>query len=340
MSDLDTARLSAWLTRHLDGFEGPSRLERLSGGQSNPTYRLESRSGTYALRRKPFGPILPSAHAIEREHRLLSALHPAGFPTPRPLALCEDPEIIGAAFYVMAFTEGRSFLDGRLPDQTPDERRALYESLIDTLATLHAIDPKAVGLSDYGRDGDYFQRQIARWTRQYRASQTDDIAEIEKLIDFLGRTAPAQTRSAIIHGDYRIDNLIYAADGPAVAAVIDWELSTLGDPLADFTYLAMNWTMEPDGRSGLLGVDFAATGIPTLEAATARYCARTGLDELPDLSWYFAYNLFRLTCIVQGIRKRLKDGNAAGHDAEATAARLLPLARAAWVHAREAGAAR
>ena len=323
---------------HVAGFQGPAELSRLPGGQSNPTYRVDAASGRYAVRRKPLGPLLASAHAVDREHRLITALHPTGFPVPAPYALCADDTVIGAMFYVMEFKEGRNLANGQLPGLVPGERTAIYNAMIDQLAALHAIDPAAVGLVDYGKPGNYFGRQVDRWTRQYRASQTDDLPVVEKLIDYLSRTVPEQTRTSIIHGDYRIDNLIFAPDRPEVIAIIDWELSTLGDPLADFAYLAMQWTMPAGAGAGLEGVDFQATGIPTLDAAVARYCSLTGRDGLPDLEWYFAYNLFRLMGIVQGIKKRVMDGNASSPDAAAAAARVVPLAEAAWLHALAAGA--
>jgi aminoglycoside phosphotransferase (APT) family kinase protein len=335
---IDLAALEAWLTGAIDGFSGPVRLTKFPGGQSNPTYRLEAGSGTYVLRRKPFGPVLPSAHAVDREYRLISALHPTGFPVARPYALCEDDGVIGSTFYVMECVEGRTLSDGTLPDETPDSRAAMYRALIETLAQLHSIDPEAVGLGDYGKPGNYFVRQVGRWTKQYRASQTDDIPEVEKLIDFLPQGVPDQTRTAIIHGDYRIDNAMFAPDGPQIRAVLDWELSTLGDPLADFTYLAMQWELPAGGGAGLASVDFAATGIPPLTEAVGLYCELTGRDGLPELDWYFAYNLFRLVGIVQGIRKRINDGNASSDKAEAAAARVVPLAQAAWEFARRAGA--
>jgi aminoglycoside phosphotransferase (APT) family kinase protein len=336
VSDLDEGKLAGWLrdtvSTELDA------VEKFPGGQSNPTYRIGTARGPFVLRRKPFGPLLPSAHAVDREYRLLSALHPTGFPVPRPVALCEDESVIGAAFYLMALVEGRTVWDGTLPDVPKPERRAHYEAMVDTLAALHAIDPQAVGLGDFGPPGNYFERQVQRWTKQYRASQTDDIAEVERLIDWLPRTLPPQTRIAIIHGDYRIDNLIYAPDAPQVRAALDWELTTIGDPLADFTYLAMNWAMPRDGRSGLAGVDLGAEGLPSLDDMVARYCAASGRDGLPDLHWYFAYNLFRLVGIVQGIKKRMADGNASSAQAAATVAKLVPLAEAAWAEARKAGA--
>lgn len=338
MSDLDETRLAAWASAHVPGFTGSVTVTKFPGGQSNPTYRVESASGAYVLRRKPFGTILPSAHAVEREYRLIAALHPAGFPVARPYALCEDRQVIGAPFYLMEMVEGRTFWDGSLPDMTPAERTVIYEAIVDTLAALHRIDPDTVGLGDYGKPGNYFARQVERWTRQYRASQTDDLPEVEALIEFLPRTVPLQTRTSIVHGDYRIDNMIFAADRPEVLAVLDWELSTLGDPLADFSYFLMNWVTEPEGRSGVKGLAGPETGIPTMEAMVARYCAGTGRDGVPDLDWYFAYNLFRLTGIVQGIKKRMLDGNASSTQAAKTVERLPGLASAAWHFAQRAGA--
>ena len=338
LHDIDAGRLVDWMLVHVSGFKGPAEIARLPGGQSNPTYRVDAASGRYAVRRKPFGPLLASAHAVDREYRLIAGLHPTGFPVPAPLALCTDDSVIGSMFYVMEFKVGRNFANGQLPDLPAADREPIYHAMIDQLAALHGIDPAQVGLADYGKPGNYFGRQVDRWTRQYRASQTDDLPVVEKLIDYLGRTVPEQTRTAIIHGDYRIDNLIYAPDRPEVLAVIDWELSTLGDPLADFAYLAMQWTMPAGAGAGLQGVDLAAVGIPTLDQAVARYCRATARDGLPDLEWYFAYNLFRLMGIVQGIKKRIIDGNASSPDAAAAAARVVPLAEAAWLHALAAGA--
>ncbi len=338
---LDLDRLTSWLVANVAGFAGPATLEKFPGGQSNPTYRIGAASGIYVMRRQPFGRLLPSAHAVDREYRLISALHPLGFPVPRPYALCLDPEVIGSAFYVMEFAAGQVFWDGQLSGHAPAERRAIYEAMIRTLAELHRIDPGRAGLGDYGRPGNYFARQISRWTTQYRAAQTDDLPEVERLIAWLPTTVPEQTRSSIIHGDYRIDNLMFAADRPAVSAVLDWELSTLGDPLSDFAYLALNWVMPAGERgAGLLGVDFAATGIPTLEEMTVLYCGLTGRDGVPDLNWYFAYGLFRLLGIVQGIRKRFLDGNASSAAAEAAGARVPMLGTQAWLFAERAGASR
>ncbi|RYY26518.1 MAG: phosphotransferase family protein [Sphingomonadales bacterium] len=337
MSDLDEAKLGEWLAGNVAGFAGPFAIEKFAGGQSNPTYRIDAASGAYVLRRKPFGPILPSAHAVEREHKLIAALHPTGFPVARPYGLCEDSDVIGSPFYIMEMVEGRTLWDGSLPGMTPAERTAHYEAITDTLAALHSVDYAAVGLGDYGKPGNYFERQVARWSKQYRASQTDDVPEIEKLIEWLPRTVPEQTRTSIVHGDFRIDNMIFDATQPKVLAVLDWELSTLGDPLADFSYYLMSWVTEPEGRSGVKGLT-GDSGIPTIEQVVARYCAATGRDGVPDLNWYFAYNLFRLTGIVQGIKKRLIDGNASSAQAAQTVERLPGLAAAAWGFAQEAGA--
>ncbi|MEN3746962.1 phosphotransferase family protein [Sphingomonas sp. HF-S3] len=338
MSDLDEAQLEAWLAANVAGFAGPITVTKFAGGQSNPTYRIDAGSGAYVLRRKPFGPILPSAHAVDREHRLIEALHPTGFPVARPYGLCEDDTVIGSAFYIMEMVEGRTLWDGSLPDMAPGERTATYDAITDTLAALHRIDPDAVGLGDYGKPGNYFERQVGRWSKQYKASQTDDLPEMEKLIAFLPRTVPEQTRTSIVHGDFRIDNMIFAPAEPSVLAVLDWELSTLGDPLADFSYFLMSWVTEPESRSGVMGLTGPDTGIPTLEQVVDRYCAATGRDGVPDLDWYFSYNLFRLAGIVQGIKKRMIDGNASSDNAAATVARLPGLVAASWDFARRAGA--
>lgn len=338
MSDLDEARLADWLAANVAGFAGPIAVTKFPGGQSNPTYRIDAGAGAYVLRRKPFGPILPSAHAVEREYALIAVLHPTGFPVARPYGLCEDPGVIGAPFYIMEMVEGRTLWDGALPGMAPAERTAHYDAIVDTLAALHAVDYEAVGLGSYGKPGNYFARQVERWSKQYRMSQTDDLPEVERLIEWLPRTVPEQTRTSIVHGDFRIDNMIFAPEGPRISAVLDWELSTLGDPLADFSYFLMSWVTEPEGRSGVKGLTGPQTGIPTIEQVVARYCAATGRDGVPDLNWYFAYNLFRLTGIVQGIKKRMIDGNASSAQAAATVERLPGLVAAAWHFAREAGA--
>jgi aminoglycoside phosphotransferase (APT) family kinase protein len=334
---IDEAALGTWLEAHVGGFRGPFELTKFPSGQSNPTYRIVAASGNYVLRRKPFGRLLPSAHAVDREYRLLSALHPLGFPVPRPLALCDEPAVIGAIFYVMELAKGRPYANGALPEFDRPTRRRMYEQLVDTLADLHNVDPEAAGLSDFGKAGNYFERQVARWTRQYRDSQTDDLPAMERLIEYLPASVPDQSQVSVVHGDYRIDNVVYDADG-TLTAVLDWELATLGDPLADFSYLAMQWLMPADGGAGLDGLDLAQLGIPTLDEIVERYAARSGVPVSTRLDWYFAYNLFRLAGIVQGIKKRVIDGTANHAQAADMAKRVPMLAEAAWNFARKAGA--
>jgi len=334
---IDEAALGAWLGANVEGFSGPFTLTKFTSGQSNPTYKISAASGDYVLRRKPIGQLLPSAHAVDREYRLLSALHPLDFPVPRPLALSDDPDVIGAIFYVMELAKGRPYADGSLPDFDPATRRRMYEQLVDTLAELHMIDPVAADLGDFGKPGNYFERQVARWTRQYRDSQTDYLPEMERLIAFLPETLPEQSRTSIVHGDYRIDNVVFDGDG-TLTAVLDWELATLGDPLADFSYLAMQWAMPADGGAGLVGLDLNALGIPTLDDIARRYSERSGVAVADRLDWYFAYNLFRLAGIVQGIKKRVIDGTASHAEAAEMAKRVPTLASAAWDFARNAGA--
>ena len=332
---LNAEALGAWLEANLPGFATPFRLTKFPSGQSNPTYKISSASGDFVLRRKPFGPLLPSAHAVDREYRLLSTLHPLGFPVPAPLAICSDPDVIGAIFYVMELAKGRPYADGALPEFDPATRRSMYDQLIDTLADLHAIDPQAAELGDFGKPGNYFERQVARWTRQYRDSQTDYVPEMERLIVFLPETLPEQSRTSIVHGDYRIDNVVFDGDG-TLTAVLDWELATLGDPVADFSYLAMQWVMPADGGAALSGLNLAALGIPSLEEITQRYAERSGVPVGAKLDWYFAYNLFRLAGIVQGIKKRLADGSASHANAAEIAAKVPTLAKAAWSFAQTA----
>ena len=338
---LDEARLAGWMAEHVAGFQGPLAARRFDGGQSNPTYELITPGARYVLRRKPMGVLLPSAHAVDREFRVISALAPTGFPVPAPLALCMDEAVIGSAFYVMAKVEGRVLWDGALPGMRPAERRAIYLETVRTLARLHNTDYVAAGLGDYGRPGNYFQRQIDRWSRQYRASETEAIPEMDRLIDWLPTRVPADDRTAIVHGDFRLDNMILAPDAAEVRAVLDWELSTLGDPLADFTYLLVNW-VAPEGagagRASFGHLDIAALGIPSLEECVACYCELTGRAGVPDLDWYFAYNLFRLAAIFQGIAGRVRDGTAHSANAGEYGVRAAVTARAAWSFARKAGA--
>ena len=334
---IDEAKLAAWMADHVEGFKGPLGVQQFKGGQSNPTYKLETPGRNYVLRRKPFGKLLPSAHAVDREFRVISALHPTGFPVARPYALCQDDGVIGVAFYIMECVEGRSLWNGALPSLSGPERRALYESMIGTLAKLHTTDIAAVGLSDFGKPGNYFARQIERWSKQYRASETDKHETMDRLIEWLPRTVPAQERTSIVHGDFRLDNTIVHKTEPRTVAVLDWELSTLGDPLADFSYFMMSWVMEPDGRSGIKGLDWKALNIPTVEQAVEQYCRLTGRSGLPNLNWYFAYNQFRIAAILQGILGRVRDGTAASARAAEMASRVGPLAASAWSFAEQVG---
>ena len=340
-ADIDAAALDAYLARHIDGFRGPSSLARFKGGQSNPTYRLSTPGRSYVLRRKPFGKLLPSAHAIEREYRVTAALAAAGFPVAKPLHLCADDSIIGAAFYVMEHAEGRVFWEPHAPGLSGDERAALFDSLNATIAQLHGFDPAALGLSDFGKPQGYVARQIRRWSEQYRASETETIPEMDRLIAWLPGACPPDSGAAVVHGDFRLDNCIIHPEEPRVIAVLDWELSTIGDPLADFTYHLMQWSMPVSetgaGVGSLLGHE-GEPGLPLVEAYIAAYCRRTGREGIPDLSTYMAYNFFRLAAILQGILGRVRDGTAANAEAAVMARQVRPLAETAWRFAERAGA--
>lgn len=333
---LDLDRLADWFDANVEGFAGPIGYSKFKGGQSNPTYRIDTPNRSYVLRRQPFGKLLPSAHAVDREYTAMSALGPTGFPVPRTYGLCEDPEVIGAKFFVMDLVEGRSLWNGALPDATPRDRREIYNSMIDTMADLHTKNPVEIGLSEFGKPTDYCARQISRWSKQYRLSETETITEMDRLIEWLPQTIPPQHESSVVHGDYRLDNLIFHATENRVLAVLDWELSTLGDPIADFSYLMLNWFNPADGRAGLLGLDLDTLGIPSVQEAVDRYVARTGYP-VPPMDWYFAYNLFRLAGIMQGIKKRVIDGTASSAHAKAMSERVAPLVQRAYEFARAAG---
>ncbi len=334
---LDEAALNAWMTANVAGYAGPLTVRQFKGGQSNPTYELSTPGRSYVLRRKPPGMLLPSAHAVDREFTVISALDAQGFPVARPHALCTDDGVIGSMFYVMDKVEGRVFWDLKLPGLAPTERRAIYEAQTDTLARLHAFDPAAIGLGDYGKAGNYFARQVGRWTKQYRASEIDPIPAMDRLTAFLPDSLPPEGPSRIVHGDFRLDNMILAPDAARVRAVLDWELSTLGDPMADFSYLLIAWVIPASLRNGLAGADLEALGIPSVEETAERYAATTGLRPA-NLDWLFAYNLFRLAAICQGIAGRVRDGTAASAHARTMAAQVGPLSDAAWSFARKAGA--
>ena len=333
---LDLASLTRWFEANVEGFAGPISYTKFKGGQSNPTYRIDTPNRSYVLRRQPFGKLLPSAHAVDREYAAMHALGPTGFPVPKTYGLCEDAEVIGAKFFVMGLADGRSLWNGALPGLTPAHRRAIYEAMIDTIADLHRKDPAAIGLGGFGKPTDYCARQIARWSSQYKLSETEPMPQMDRLIEWLPETIPPQHESSVVHGDYRLDNLIFKKDAPRVLAVLDWELSTLGDPIADFSYLMLNWHNPADGRAGLLGLDLAALGIPTQDEAVARYVARTGYP-VPPMDWYFAYNLFRLAGIMQGIKKRVIDGTASSAHAKQMSERVGPLVERAHEFALAAG---
>ena len=333
---LDLAALTAWFEEHVEGFEGPISYAKFKGGQSNPTYRIDTPDRSYVLRRQPFGKLLPSAHAVDREYAAMAALGPTGFPVPKTYGLCEDSAVLGSKFFVMGLADGRSLWNGALPNSSPEERRAIYNSMIDTMADLHTKDPEAIGLGHFGKPTDYCARQIARWSSQYKLSETERMPQMEALIEWLPKTIPPQHESSVVHGDYRLDNLIFHKTENSVLAVLDWELSTLGDPIADFSYLMLNWHNPADGRAGLLGLDLDALGIPSQDEAVERYVARTGYP-VPPMDWYFAYNLFRLAGIMQGIKKRVIDGTASSAHARAMSERVGPLVTRAYQFAQAAG---
>lgn len=340
-SDIDGPALESYLARNLDGFRGPLNIVRFKGGQSNPTYRLASPTKNYVLRRKPFGKLLPSAHAIEREYRVTEALARAGFPTARPLHLCADDSVIGAAFYMMEHADGRVFWEPHAPGLSGAERARLFDSLNATIAQLHSYDPAEVGLADFGKPHGYVARQIRRWSEQYRTSQTETIPEMDRLIGWLPGACPADADAAVVHGDFRLDNCIVHPTEPRIVAVLDWELSTIGDPLADFTYHLMQWSMpvsETGAGVGSLLNREGVPGIPPVAAYIADYCRRTGREGIPELATYMAYNFFRLAAILQGILGRVRDGTAANAEAAAMARQVRPLAETAWSFAQRAGA--
>ena len=349
----DTEALATYLTRNLSGFSGPVSVEQFKGGQSNPTYKLITPSRSYVMRSKP-GPaakLLPSAHAIEREFRVMKALAGSDVPVPEMLLLCVDEALIGRAFYVMAFVEGRVLWEQSLPGLDKAGRRAIYEEMNRVIAALHNVDVSVAGLADYGKPGNYFERQIGRWGKQYLASLSpgalEPIADMDRLIEWLPAHMPASARDerqvAVVHGDYRLDNLVFAPDAPRVTAVLDWELSTLGHPLADFSYHCMSWHIPPGSFRGIGGLDLAELGIPPEREYVQMYCARTGRDAqggadavMADWNFYLAYNLFRMASIMQGIAKRVVDGTASSAQAKATVGSAARLAQAGWGFAQAA----
>jgi aminoglycoside phosphotransferase (APT) family kinase protein len=336
----DAEALGAWMESHVDGYPGGApAVEQFRGGQSNPTFRLRAKDRHYVLRAKP-GPaarLLPSAHAIDREFRVMDALYKAGFPVPRQYALCLDESVIGRAFFVMEYVEGRVLWDQSLPGMTREERAAIYDELNRVIAQLHTVDYAAIGLADYGKPGNYFARQIERWTKQYQASQTETIDAMDRLIDWLPRHIPPGDETAIVHGDYRLDNMIFHPTEPRILAVLDWELSTLGHPAADFSYHCLSWHIPPGKFRGIAGLDLQALGIPGEDAYIAAYSRRTGRTiRREDFNFYLAYNLFRLAGIMQGIMKRYVDGTAASSQALENGKAARPMAEMAWQFAQRA----
>ncbi|WP_236616905.1 phosphotransferase [Sphingobium lactosutens] len=323
-------RLDTWLQANVAGYEGPARLDKFGFGQSNPTFRLSAKSGEYVLRRKPFGALLPKAHAIDREYRIIRALQDTDVPVPQALAYCADADVIGAEFYVMAFVAGRIFYDHRLPSMTKEERAGIFDAMNRTVAGLHTIDPAAIGLEGYGRSDGFLSRQIALWTRQYRASEVERSDAMERLIAWLPDHIPPEQPTRIFHGDFRLDNMIFHPTEPRVIALLDWELSTLGDPLADFAYHAMSWRVGADVFRGFADLDRAALGIPEEADYVRTYCERTGLDAAPHWNFYLAFSLFRVAAILQGVWKRALDGQGSSDDGLVVGARAKPLAELGW----------
>jgi aminoglycoside phosphotransferase (APT) family kinase protein len=328
----DTARLAAWMQGHVEGFAGLVDVRQFAGGQSNPTFLVQSANHRYVLRRKPPGKLLASAHAVEREYRVIVALADTDVPVARAYALCEDPSVIGTAFYVMDYVEGRLFWDAALPEVARHQRRAIYEEMTRVIAALHTVDYAAVGLGDYGKPGRYIERQVARWTQQYRASETETIDAVERLIEWLPKHIPADEETGIVHGDFRLDNAIFHPHEPRILAVLDWELSTLGHPLVDLAYLCMRYHLSAVEFRGLAGLDLAALQIPSESECVADYCRRRGRSPVAPQEWtyYLAFNMFRLAGILQGVLARAVQGNASSATALEAGLRARPLAEQAW----------
>ncbi len=328
----DVGALQTYLKQHMPEFKGPLQVEQFKGGQSNPTFKLITPQASYVMRAKP-GPVaklLPSAHAIEREFRVLKALGGTDVPVAKVFCLCEDEAVIGRAFYVMEFVDGRVLWDQGLPDSNPAERGAIYDEMNRVMAALHSVDFAAVGLTDYGRTGNYLSRQIGRWSKQYKVTETTSIPAMDRLIEWLPSHIPTDDETTIVHGDYRLDNVIFHPTEPRILAILDWELSTLGHPLADFSYHCMSYHIEPGQFRGIKGLDFAALGIPSEARYIEQYCQRTGRTSIANWDFYLAYNMFRLAAILQGIMKRFVDGTASNQSAFDTGARAVPLAELGW----------
>lgn len=326
----DEDGLHAFMEQSVDGYRGPLTILQFEGGQSNPTYYLQDAHRAYVLRRKPPGELLPSAHAVDREYRIITALADSDVPVARTWALCEDPQIIGTAFYIMDYVPGRIFTDPLMPDVDPHDRRAIVETMNDVMARMHKIDVDAVGLSDYGRPGNYFSRQIGRWSKQYRASETETIEPMENLLAWLPENIPSDDETTIAHGDYRLGNIIIHPTQPKVMAVLDWELSTLGHPLADLAYNCMLYRLDFESLQGFKGVDLTALNYPSEAEYVSMYCERTGRDSIPNWEFYLSFSIFRVSAICQGIMGRFLAGTSNNPAAEDRGKRAPALARIAW----------
>ena len=329
----DEAALEAYLAARIPGFSGPMTVEQFKGGQSNPTYRIAAGGRQYVLRRKPPGKLLPSAHAVDREYAVMTALGRTDVPVPKTWLLCTDEAVIGTAFFVMDCVPGRIFWEQSLPGMAPAERGAIYDEMNRVIAALHSVDFAAIGLADYGRPGNYFARQIKRWSEQYRASETERIEAMDNLIAWLPENIPGGDETSIVHGDFRLDNMIFHPTLPRVLAVLDWELSTLGHPLADFSYHCMGWHIQPGEFRGIAGLDHAALGIPSEAEYIASYCRRTGRAGIEHWHFYLAFGFFRIAAILQGIAKRALEGTAASAQAVETGKRARPMAEMGWSNA-------
>jgi aminoglycoside phosphotransferase (APT) family kinase protein len=328
----DTQRLAAWMRERVAGFSGSIGIEQFKGGQSNPTFLIRAGQAAYVLRRKPPGKLLPSAHAVDREYRVITALATTDVPVAKTFALCEDEAIIGTAFYIMDYVQGRIFWDPALPGMTPSERGAIFDEMNRVIAALHSVDYAAVGLGDYGKPGNYLERQVARWSKQYKAAETERIEAMDNLIAWLPQHIPAGDETRVVHGDFRLDNVVFHPTQPRILAVLDWELSTLGHPLTDFAYHCMAWRLSPGQFRGLVGVDYLSLGIPSEADYVAAYCRRTGQTPIAPADWeyYMAFNMFRLAGILQGIMARALQGNASSQEAVEMGKRTRPLAEEAW----------
>ena len=327
----DARAVQEWMRTHVSGFEGPLSIEQFKGGQSNPTFRLSTPRQRYVLRRKPPGTLLKGAHAVDREARVMSVLEGTGFPVPHVYALCNDDSVIGTAFFVMRLVQGRIFWDATFPDVRRPERPRYFDAMSATLAQLHKIDFAAIGLEGYGPSGNYFERQISRWSRQYlqdEAAGRDP--HMDRLVEWLPKHIPPGDEVSLIHGDFRCDNLIFHPTEPRVVSVLDWELSTLGHPLADFAYHLMMYRVPPCGVAGLLGTDLRELNIPTEREYVVAYCERTGRRDIPNLNFYMAFNLFRFAGILHGIKGRLLRGAAASDKAREVSTTMPLFARTAW----------